>query len=196
MEQVREPELFSKNLPVALNDTACSNFRAEASLTEALNTTGRHWTIKEGAQVPSIAEVACKLNPALTPQVTAHSTAPKSTSRCTTRSDAGSSAPPCSSTSSCRSASTSSTSPRWVNHHPPRQNTQLTVYPARQAGTCERPVILHRAVLGSVERMFAILTEHYAGKWPLWLNPRQVRTEYTGLSKSVIPQWQCHVVCR
>ncbi|KAK9814754.1 hypothetical protein WJX72_010977 [[Myrmecia] bisecta] len=38
----------------------------------------------------------------------------------------------------------------------------------------ERPVIVHRAVLGSVERMFAILTEHYAGKWPFWLSPRQV----------------------
>ena len=37
----------------------------------------------------------------------------------------------------------------------------------------ERPVIVHRAVLGSVERMFAILTEHFAGKWPLWLSPRQ-----------------------
>ena len=39
----------------------------------------------------------------------------------------------------------------------------------------ERPVIVHRAILGSVERMFAILTEHYAGKWPLWLSPRQAR---------------------
>ena len=38
----------------------------------------------------------------------------------------------------------------------------------------ERPVMVHRAVLGSVERMFAILTEHYAGKWPFWLSPRQV----------------------
>ena len=38
----------------------------------------------------------------------------------------------------------------------------------------ERPVIVHRAVLGSVERMFAILTENFAGKWPLWLSPRQV----------------------
>lgn len=35
-------------------------------------------------------------------------------------------------------------------------------------------VIIHRAILGSVERMFAILLEHYAGKWPLWLSPRQV----------------------
>ena len=38
----------------------------------------------------------------------------------------------------------------------------------------ERPVIVHRAILGSVERMFAILCEHYAGKWPFWLSPRQV----------------------
>ncbi|XP_026875880.2 threonine--tRNA ligase 1, cytoplasmic isoform X2 [Electrophorus electricus] len=37
-----------------------------------------------------------------------------------------------------------------------------------------RPVIIHRAILGSVERMIAILTENYAGKWPLWLSPHQV----------------------
>lgn len=42
------------------------------------------------------------------------------------------------------------------------------------AGEYIRPVIVHRAILGSVERMFAILTEHFAGKWPLWLSPRQV----------------------
>ena len=41
-------------------------------------------------------------------------------------------------------------------------------------GGSARPVIVHRAILGSVERMFAILVEHYAGKWPLWLSPRQV----------------------
>ncbi|XP_078488966.1 threonine--tRNA ligase 1, cytoplasmic isoform X2 [Ciona intestinalis] len=38
----------------------------------------------------------------------------------------------------------------------------------------KRPVIIHRAILGSMERMIAILTENYAGKWPLWLSPRQV----------------------
>jgi len=38
----------------------------------------------------------------------------------------------------------------------------------------ERPVVIHRAILGSVERMSAILIEHYAGKWPFWLSPRQV----------------------
>ncbi|MQL93392.1 hypothetical protein Taro_026027 [Colocasia esculenta] len=37
----------------------------------------------------------------------------------------------------------------------------------------ERPVMIHRAILGSVERMFAILLEHYKGKWPFWLSPRQ-----------------------
>jgi len=37
----------------------------------------------------------------------------------------------------------------------------------------ERPVMIHRAVLGSVERMIAILTEHFAGKWPFFLSPRQ-----------------------
>eukprot|EP00252_Welwitschia_mirabilis_P001417 TRINITY_DN11281_c1_g1_i1.p1 TRINITY_DN11281_c1_g1~~TRINITY_DN11281_c1_g1_i1.p1 ORF type:complete len:742 (+),score=130.72 TRINITY_DN11281_c1_g1_i1:123-2348(+) len=37
----------------------------------------------------------------------------------------------------------------------------------------ERPVMIHRAVLGSVERMLAILLEHFAGKWPFWLSPRQ-----------------------
>ncbi|KAJ3006118.1 54S ribosomal protein L39, mitochondrial [Thoreauomyces humboldtii] len=37
----------------------------------------------------------------------------------------------------------------------------------------QRPVLIHRAVLGSVERMMAVLTEHYAGRWPFWLSPRQ-----------------------
>lgn len=35
------------------------------------------------------------------------------------------------------------------------------------------PVIVHRAVLGSVERFMALLMDHYSGKWPFWLNPRQ-----------------------
>ncbi|ORZ41495.1 hypothetical protein BCR44DRAFT_129365 [Catenaria anguillulae PL171] len=38
----------------------------------------------------------------------------------------------------------------------------------------DTPVMIHRAVLGSVERMLAILAEHYQGKWPFWLSPRQV----------------------
>jgi threonyl-tRNA synthetase len=37
-----------------------------------------------------------------------------------------------------------------------------------------RPVMIHRAIVGSFERFIAILTEHFAGKWPFWLSPRQI----------------------
>jgi len=50
----------------------------------------------------------------------------------------------------------------------------LVQYVTEDVSKPERPVIIHRAILGSVERMFAILCEHYAGKWPFWLSPRQV----------------------
>ena len=43
-----------------------------------------------------------------------------------------------------------------------------------EANEPERPIIIHRAILGSVERFTAILIEHLAGKWPFWLSPRQV----------------------
>ncbi|KAG6708276.1 hypothetical protein I3843_06G068100 [Carya illinoinensis] len=46
-------------------------------------------------------------------------------------------------------------------------------YSAEDEAKRESPVMIHRAVLGSVERMFAILLEHYKGKWPFWLSPRQ-----------------------
>jgi threonyl-tRNA synthetase len=36
-----------------------------------------------------------------------------------------------------------------------------------------RPVIIHRAILGSIERMFAILVESFGQNWPFWLSPRQ-----------------------
>ncbi|KAL9076033.1 MAG: hypothetical protein Q9157_003812 [Trypethelium eluteriae] len=39
---------------------------------------------------------------------------------------------------------------------------------------CARPVMIHRAICGSFERFIAILTEHFAGKWPFWLSPRQI----------------------
>eukprot|EP01127_Copromyxa_protea_P021808 TRINITY_DN7602_c0_g1_i2.p1 TRINITY_DN7602_c0_g1~~TRINITY_DN7602_c0_g1_i2.p1 ORF type:complete len:409 (-),score=93.18 TRINITY_DN7602_c0_g1_i2:133-1359(-) len=41
-------------------------------------------------------------------------------------------------------------------------------------GEEETPVIIHRAMFGSIERMMAILTEHNAGKWPFWMSPRQI----------------------
>ncbi len=43
------------------------------------------------------------------------------------------------------------------------------------AGTRPRPVMVHRALFGSIERFFGILIEHFAGKFPLWISPRQVR---------------------
>src|SRR5262249_46957989 len=40
-------------------------------------------------------------------------------------------------------------------------------------GSRKRPVMLHRAIFGSFERMMGILIEHYAGRFPLWLAPTQ-----------------------
>jgi threonyl-tRNA synthetase len=57
---------------------------------------------------------------------------------------------------------------------PPHEVTASGEAHGLENGSRERPVIIHRACLGSVERMFGILTEHFAGKWPLWLSPRQV----------------------
>jgi threonyl-tRNA synthetase len=46
--------------------------------------------------------------------------------------------------------------------------------PKPLAAGYRRPVMIHRAVYGSFERFIAILTEHFAGKWPFWLSPRQI----------------------
>lgn len=51
-----------------------------------------------------------------------------------------------------------------------------------ESGEKKRPVIIHRAILGSVERMIAILTENCAGKWPFWLSPRQIMVVPVGPS--------------
>lgn len=45
-----------------------------------------------------------------------------------------------------------------------------------QNGTEQRPVMIHRAILGTIERFIGILTEHFAGAYPAWLAPIQVRT--------------------
>lgn len=42
-------------------------------------------------------------------------------------------------------------------------------------GSRKRPVMIHRALLGSIERFFGILIEHFAGKFPLWISPEHVR---------------------
>ncbi|CAB4589229.1 unannotated protein [freshwater metagenome] len=42
-------------------------------------------------------------------------------------------------------------------------------------GSRQRPIMLHRALFGSIERFFGVLVEHYAGAFPTWLAPLQVR---------------------
>ncbi|XP_029424468.1 threonine--tRNA ligase, mitochondrial isoform X2 [Nannospalax galili] len=59
-----------------------------------------------------------------------------------------------------------------------------------QAGALECPVLIHRAVLGSVERLLGVLAENCGGKWPLWLSPFQVvvipvRTEQEAYARQV-----------
>ncbi|KAG2403521.1 Threonine--tRNA ligase [Vigna angularis] len=46
-------------------------------------------------------------------------------------------------------------------------------FSAEDEAKIERPVMIHRVILGSVEHMFVILLEHYKGKWPFWLSPLQ-----------------------
>lgn len=53
------------------------------------------------------------------------------------------------------------------------QNFDLTYVDA--AGEKKRPIMLHRVCFGSIERFIGILIEHYAGKFPVWLAPMQVK---------------------
>jgi len=48
-------------------------------------------------------------------------------------------------------------------------------------GEKHHPVMIHRAILGSVERMIAVLTESTGGKWPFWLSPRQAMVVPVGI---------------
>jgi threonyl-tRNA synthetase len=52
-------------------------------------------------------------------------------------------------------------------------------------GTRKRPIMLHRALLGSLERFFGILVEHYAGAFPVWLAPVQARV--LSITRDVAP---------
>jgi threonyl-tRNA synthetase len=64
-------------------------------------------------------------------------------------------------------------------------------------GARHTPVMIHRALLGSMERFIGILVEHYAGDLPLWLSPEQVRilpvTDKTGdYCDRVLAEFQAH----
>ena len=94
-------------------------------------------------------------------RATAPSTGRRSTCTCSTRSAAPGRSGRCSSTSRCRSASGSAT------RAPTTPST--------------RPVMIHRALIGSFERFIGILIEHFAGAFPFWLAPVQVRVIPVGL---------------
>ena len=52
---------------------------------------------------------------------------------------------------------------------------QFDLHYTAEDGSRKRPVVLHRAILGSLERFFGILIEHTGGDFPFWLAPEQVR---------------------
>jgi threonyl-tRNA synthetase len=66
-------------------------------------------------------------------------------------------------------------------------------------GSRQRPVMIHRALFGSIERFFGILTEHYAGAFPAWLAPVQVvgipvADEHVAYLEDVAAQLKSHGV--
>ncbi|GFY91019.1 Threonyl-tRNA synthetase [Actinidia rufa] len=107
--------------------------KAEADLTEALNSFGRPWEINEGDGAFYGPKIDISVSDALSRKF-----------QCATL--------------------------QLDFQHPSRFNLS---YSAEDEAKKERPVMIHRAILGSVERMLAILLEHYKGKWPFWLSPRQ-----------------------
>jgi len=69
-----------------------------------------------------------------------------------------------------------------------------------EKGEKQHPVMIHRAILGSVERMTAILTENFGGKWPFWLSPRQamvvpVAPLYNDYAKEIVTMMKAGGFC-
>lgn len=52
---------------------------------------------------------------------------------------------------------------------------QFNLYYIDENGEKQKPVVIHRAILGSFERFIAVLLEHYAGALPFWLSPTQIK---------------------
>jgi threonyl-tRNA synthetase len=68
---------------------------------------------------------------------------------------------------------------------------------ADKDGQLKRPFMIHRALLGSIERFFGVLIEHYAGKFPLWLAPVQARIltitdEFADYAGEVLERFKGH----
>ncbi len=60
-------------------------------------------------------------------------------------------------------------------------------------GEVHRPIMIHRVIFGSIERFFGILIEHYAGKFPTWLAPVQVKVltvseQFNDYAKDIIKE--------
>jgi threonyl-tRNA synthetase len=55
-----------------------------------------------------------------------------------------------------------------------------------EAGVAKTPVMIHRAILGSFERFIMLLIEHYAGRFPLWLSPEQLRIISVNQEESIV----------
>lgn len=60
-----------------------------------------------------------------------------------------------------------------------------------EQGQQETPIIIHRAIFGSVERFLAMLMDHFEGKWPFWLNANQVKIVPVSPEKH---QWVCDYI--
>ncbi|KAF9615875.1 hypothetical protein IFM89_026801, partial [Coptis chinensis] len=73
---------------------------------------------------------------------------------------------------SCVWSSSHSESKVWVDFNLP-QRFDITYIDSNSEK--KRPIMIHRAILGSLERFFGVLIEHYAGDFPLWLSPIQTR---------------------
>jgi threonyl-tRNA synthetase len=63
---------------------------------------------------------------------------------------------------------------QYVTEEEPSGPKIVTAAASELSPGYRRPVMIHRAIFGSFERMFGVLTEHFAGKWPFWLSPRQI----------------------
>jgi threonyl-tRNA synthetase len=66
-------------------------------------------------------------------------------------------------------------------------------------GSRQRPVMIHRALFGSIERFVGVLTEHYAGAFPVWLSPVQVvgvpvADDYAEYLEGIVDQLRSHRV--
>jgi threonyl-tRNA synthetase len=59
--------------------------------------------------------------------------------------------------------------------------------------TRQRPIMIHRAILGSIERFFGVLIENYAGAFPLWMAPVQARI--MPITDDMMPFCQVSGVC-